>query len=80
MNINYYGMSKAERYMADLGRKLVKSAEEMTIEYTDEEWNAAVTAGDKLTRFGTLYGPKSFTKDFSKEERKVILQYLDYNG
>jgi hypothetical protein len=73
-------MSEAEKYMADLGRKLVKSAEEMTIEYNDEEWNAAVTAGDKLTRFGTTYGPKSLTKDFSKEERKVILQYLDYNG
>lgn len=80
MKIHYFGMSEAEKYMADLGRKLVKSAEEMTIEYNDEEWNAAVTAGDKLTRFGTTYGPKSLTKDFSKEERKVILQYLDYNG
>ena len=43
----------------------------------DEEWNAAITAGDKLTRFGSMYGPKSFKDDFSSTERKVILRYID---
>jgi len=77
MKINVYDMTPAEKYMANLGREIVKSAEEMLIQYNDEEWNAAITAGDKLTRFGSMYGPKSFKDDFSSTERQVTLRYID---
>jgi hypothetical protein len=77
MKMYHYDMTPGEKFMAQLGRELVSSAENMTIQYDDESWNAAITAGDKLTRFGTTYGPKSLTKDFTKEERRVILQFMD---
>jgi|TARA_B110000977_G_scaffold63616_1_gene86520 hypothetical protein len=77
----YYKDDETVMQIVRLGRDLITKCEENGIffENTEEDyvkWNAAVTAGNKLTTYGTPWGLKS-TEQLLPLERKVILEYLD---
>lgn len=75
-------MNLQEQAYVELGRKLITLCENNELfNGKDEEslqlWNAAVTAGNKFTSFGTTWSNfKSPSEDLSPIERKAVLKYL----
>ena len=74
----YYDISSTELFMAELGREIMKHAENKChkTQMTDEDWNTYCDAANKCVRFGTLWGPKKM-KDFKREELLIIKLFLD---
>jgi len=75
-------MNAQEKAYVDLGRKLITLCENNEIfNGQDEEsltlWNAAVTAGNKMTTFGTTWTKFKSTEDFSEIEKTAVLRYLN---
>jgi frataxin-like iron-binding protein CyaY len=75
-------MNAIEKTYVELGRKLITLCEKNEIfNGQDEEsltlWNAAVTAGNKMTTFGTTWTRFKSTEDLSEIEKTAVLKYLD---
>lgn len=75
-------MNATEKAYVELGRKLITLCEKNEIfNGQDEEsltlWNAAVTAGNKMTTFGTTWTRFKSIEDFTEIEKNAVLQYLN---
>jgi hypothetical protein len=80
---NSYGSSKNEQIIAAVGRKLMDISEKMPMKgLRDDEVarsNRMSTFGDALTRFGTVFGPKTLedvlrVSNVSKKEAEEFMQ------
>jgi len=85
-------MNKAGEYYAEdpkvmqvvrLGQELITNCENGTIfagndDKSYELWNAAVTAGNKMTTFGMVWSNFKSMKQLNKIQSKAVLEYLDY--
>lgn len=86
--MGYYDMTEGELKLAEIGREIAEYAENnktKSLRFSrklfekdrkgcaeDDVWNNMLSACDKLTRFGTVWGPKSI--DVFTEKEKVIIQ------
>lgn len=64
-------ISDVERYLADVGRKMMDSA---VTEKDDARSNELARIGDGLTRLNTIYGPKP--SDFTSEDWQMVEDYI----
>ena len=85
-------MNKAGEYYAEdpkvmqvvrLGQELITNCENGIIfagndDESYEMWNAAVTAGNKMTTFGMVWSNFKSMKQLNKIQSKAVLEYLDY--
>jgi len=85
-------MNKAGEYYAEdpkvmqvvrLGQELITNCENGIIfagndDESYELWNAAVTAGNKMTTFGMVWSNFKSMKQLNKIQSKAVLEYLDY--
>ena len=85
-------MNKAGEYYAEdpkvmqvvrLGQELITNCENGIIfagndDESYELWNAAVTAGNKMTPFGMVWSNFKSMKQLNKIQSKAVLEYLDY--
>jgi len=88
--MGYYDISEGELKLAEIGRELSAFAEDhktKSLRFSrklfekdrkgcpeDDVWNNMMSASDKLTRFGTLWGPK--TIDVFSEKEKVLIKAI----
>ena len=86
--MGYYDMTEGELKLAEIGREIAEYSENnktKSLRFSrklfekdrkgcpeDDVWNNMLSACDKLTRFGTVWGPKSI--DVFTEKEKVIIQ------
>lgn len=76
--MSYYDLSPAEQKLVEIGRELMTLAEEHLIyKDNDELWNAALTAGSKLTTVGSIFSRFNGLEDLDKNEKKVLRDYLN---
>ena len=60
-----------------LGRDMIQACEYDNIfKEDDAKWNACVTAGNKLTTVGTVWGIKEID-DLTKFEKEVVTEYMN---
>jgi len=88
--MGYYDMSEGERQLAEIGRELASYADNHKTKSLrcsrklfekdrkgcpeDDVWNNCLSASDKLTRFGTVWGPK--TMDVFTAKEKVLIEAI----
>jgi hypothetical protein len=86
--MGYYDISEGELKLAEIGRELASYADNHKTKSLrcsrklfekdrkgnaeDDVWNHCLTASEKLTRFGTVWGPKTF--DVFTEKEKVLIE------
>lgn len=86
-----YDMTPQEVFYAELGREISKYAEKnktTTLRFSrklfekdrkgsaeDDVWNHMLSACDKLTRIGTVWGPKD-TSCLSEKEKVIVMAQL----
>lgn len=81
-------MQNAEEYYVKLGQRLIKDCEENKIYASnskqplekqnelDAKWNAAVTAGNKLVTYGTVWTRFNSIDDLTQLEKQVVLEQI----
>jgi len=75
---SYYDLSPAEAKLVEIGRELMTLAEEHIIyKDNDELWNAAVSAGEKLTTVGSIFSRFNGIQDLTTVEKKVLRDFLN---
>ena len=76
--MSYYDLNPAQQALVNIGRELMTLAEEHLIyKDNDELWNAAITAGSKLTTTGSIYSRFNGLEDLNNAEKKVLRDYLN---
>ena len=86
--MGYYDATEGELKLAEIGREISAYAENHktnSLRFSrklfekdrkgcpeDDVWNTMLSAADKLSRFGTLWGPK--TVDVFNAKERVIIQ------
>ncbi len=71
-----YENDKSVMEIVRIGQEMISSCEENRLYPKDDYmWNAAVTAGNKLTTLGTTWGLKSL-KELRKDENIAVQHYL----
>ncbi len=79
----YYAEDPKVMQVVKLGQELIAKAEDGTLfngndDESYELWNAAVTAGNKMTTFGMVWSNFKSMKQLNKIQSKAVLEYLDY--
>jgi hypothetical protein len=76
--MSYYDLSPAEQRLVNIGRELMTLAEEHIIyRDNDELWNAAISAGSKLTTVGSIFSRFNGIDDLDTVEKKVLREFLN---
>jgi hypothetical protein len=78
----YYAEDPKVMQVVKLGQELIAKAEDGTLfNGNDDEsyklWNAAVTAGNRMTTFGMVWSNFKSMSQLTKIEASAVLQYLD---
>lgn len=79
----YYAEDPKVMQVVRLGQELINNCENGTIfngndDDSYELWNAAVTAGNRMTTFGMVWSNFKSIKQLSKIESKALIQYLNF--
>jgi len=79
----YYAEDPKVMQVVRLGQELITNCENGIIfagndDESYEMWNAAVTAGNKMTTFGMVWSNFKSMKQLNKIQSKAVLEYLDY--
>ena len=90
--MGYYDMTEGELKLAEIGREIAEYAENnktKSLRFSrklfekdrkgcpeDDVWNNMLSACDKLTRFGTVWGPKSIDVFTEKEKCQTLTKFL----
>jgi|TARA_B110000444_G_C18398495_1_gene392585 hypothetical protein len=77
MKQNLYEDNYAVKKIVEIGRNMITACERNLLFPKDDlMWNRAVTAGNKLTTFGTTWGIQS-VKELSSDESKAVQEFLE---
>lgn len=76
--MSYYDLTPAQQKLVEIGRELSTLAEEHLI-YRDNDalWNAALSAGSKLTTVGTIFTRFNGLEDLTENEKHVLREFLN---
>ena len=77
----YYAEDPKVMQVVKLGRELITNCENGTLfagndDESYELWNAAVTAGNRMTTYGMVWSNFKSMTQLNKIERKAVLTYL----
>ncbi len=74
----YYDPSEEEMFFVKLGQEIFKETENKIhkTQMSSERWNLLSNTASKCVRVGTVWGPKRI-EDFSNEERRIMLEFID---
>jgi|TARA_R110001606_G_scaffold398842_1_gene579194 hypothetical protein len=78
----YYAEDPKVMQVVRLGQELITSCENGTLfagndEKSYELWNAAVTAGNKMTTYGMVWSNFKSMSQLNKIQKSAVLQYLN---
>tara|TARA_B110000858_G_C17430787_1_gene305366 strand:- start:131 stop:388 length:258 start_codon:yes stop_codon:yes gene_type:complete len=82
MERSIYSSPEKEMQIVKLGRRLITACEMGELHSGNDEdslmlWNAAVTAGNKMTTIGLTYSRFHSVEDLTALEKRAVSIYLD---